>query len=149
MGSLQLNLADIPSNALSLGDHPAIIKQVTRAQAADGENFNLVWEVEITEGPDFGKTGRSWTSLKPTALWRLVDVMKTVGVLDPDATTGDLNIEWDDETGIVFVPELEGLPLVLRVTTDAKTKRQNLEFISITASAPAPVEKGGGKPRLR
>lgn len=150
MGSLKLNLADIPSNNLTVGDHPALIRTVTHAIAADNENYNLVWESEVIDGVDAGKTGKMWTSLKKTALWRLVDTLKVIGVLPEDAVEGDLDIEWDDETGIVYQPELTDLPVTLRVTYDAKAKRSNIEIVSANPTPVSPASKGSGsKPRLR
>lgn len=155
--SFKIDFSKVEDGNIPEGVYPAVVASAEVAQARDGENYNVVWRYEITDGAYAGRSLRMWSSLKPTALWSLKATLKALGI---DAS-GELNIEVSDD-GTVLSPELVGLPCavsVIETVDDNKIKRSNIGMVlpitdlddaapggvDGTASPDRPAKKGGLK----
>lgn len=116
------------------GHYQAVIGKVELVESADKKSHNLRWSFTISEGPFAGTPLSMFTSLKPTALWRLKSILRNLG-LDVDSK---ITVDVDEDTGIVVDPPLVGLPCTLVVVDDT--------YNGVVRSSVSDVLKPGVKP---
>jgi hypothetical protein len=124
MPTTTVNFADVDSfEPLPEGTYDIEIDkvEVRRNKADDGDYLN--WELVVIDGEYENR--RLWmiTSLKPTALFRLKQVLEDLGMLEDDDE--EMDIEYDDDVDPstsggprVLYPELEGIEGVAQVKNE-------------------------------
>lgn len=110
MAGFQVNFSDVESfDLIPEGKYPAIVLEASIAENNAGDGHNIVWEWQINvEGVD--RKMRSWTSLKPTALWRAKKIFQSLGIYQDE-----MQFEVDEETGYILEPSLVGLAAVVQI----------------------------------
>lgn len=96
------------------GNYRAVIGKTELVESADKQSHNIRWSFTISEGPQAGTPMSMFTSLKPNALWRLKGILRNLG-FNVDAA---MNIEVDEETGLIVEPSFVGLPCTLVIVDD-------------------------------
>jgi len=137
------------------GHHPFIVSVVDVRQSEEGKYPYLNWDLEITDGPAVGRHLFMRTSLSPKALFRLLPVLEALDVIDEsfDLEVDDLDIDFDEETGIVLEPDLEGLvgvAVVFHETFEGRTTSNVSEVLHIDTydlqGAPVSGKKSSPEP---
>lgn len=96
------------------GNYPAVIGKVELVESSDKRSHNIRWSFTISDGPSAGTPMSMFTSLKPNALWRLKGVLRNLGFNVETA----MNIEVDEETGLIVDPMFVGVPCTLVIVDD-------------------------------
>lgn len=128
--TLSINFADIPSNDLEPGDYDAMISQVVVRQAEGKEYPYLNWEFEITTPEHVGRKAWMMTPLSPQGAWKTRDQFVALGYAE-DAL---LDLEYDEETGIITSPEMGDIPVLIRVEENEYQGRKRSQVASIIES---------------
>ena len=106
-------------DVLESGNYPVMIETVTMRQSKSDPNaYYLNWDLSITEGDAEGRHLFFMTSLKEKALWRLKTVFESLGIYQEQ-----MALEVDEETGVVYGPELAGLVGLAVVSQEVYEKR--------------------------
>lgn len=87
----------------SEGRHPAIVIDIFMDESQEGNDM-YVWDFLIIGGEDEGIEVRDWTSLLPTARWRVADYLRACGI---DAYGKVVNFKKSDVVGSPVYIEVE------------------------------------------
>jgi len=142
MAKLTVDFSDAESfDAVPAGEYPVVVIEVEVRESQRSEHPYLNWELEITEGEATGRKLWMMTSLSPKALWRLQQVFENLGL-----PQDEVELEVDDDTGLVTEPELAGLPAVAPVTNEVYEGRERARVETLLAyEDPATQKKGTAK----
>lgn len=113
MSPIEVDFSEAESfEPLDEGFYPVVVSQVEIREGEKGPYLN--WELDVTHD-DF-KGRRLWmvTSLAPKALFRLKEVFEALDVYQEK-----VEIDYDEDTGIVTSPELAGLACQAVVSQEA------------------------------
>lgn len=104
MPRITVDFSDVQDfEVLPKGDYPIVVDKV---EMRDGTEYPyLNWQLKVSEGEHKDRLLWIITSFSPKALFRLKDILENLGVFSEE-----LDIEVDEETGLVTKPELIGLP---------------------------------------
>lgn len=139
MAQLQLDFSNVQSfDPLPNGSYSVMIEQVVAKETVDKPgSYYLNWDLVVTN-PEFENRHLFFmTSLSEKALWRLQSVLMNLGVLSTDQTA--LEIEVDDDTGILTSPDLNGVPATAVVKIEIyQGRKQNRvdDLVAIVADEP-------------
>lgn len=115
MAKLQINMSGVQeATHVPPGKYPGLIGKVELVESADKTSHNLKWTIQIADGPNQGASMTMFTSLKQNALWRLKGILRNLGF----NVEGMIDLDVDEETGIVVEPPLAGTPCVIDVVDD-------------------------------
>lgn len=115
MPNFSLNLADVSESIkIDPGKYAAMVGKVELVESSDKTSHNLRWGFQLTGHKYEGVKLTMFTSLKPTALWRLKGVLRNLGFV----VDGTINFEVDEDTGILVDPPVSGLPCLLVIKDD-------------------------------
>lgn len=82
------------------GDYRLKVADISQEEGANADY--LKWKWEVTEGKFKGKNIYDNTSLAPQALWRLANLLTTLGI---DVPKGELDLDFDEIIGL----EVQGM----------------------------------------
>jgi len=110
MPKLNIDLSQVKEfTLLPAGKYPAVVDEVELKESGAGKQY-LNWKFDYTQDDFDGQVQYMMTSLSPKALFRLKPVFKALGV------AGDqVEIEADDDTGIMISPSVIGTPCILDI----------------------------------
>lgn len=138
MAKINVDFSEVQSfEPLPEGFYRCRVEEVTVKDNNAGDGQYLNWMLEVVEEGEY--QGRKlWfiTSLKHKALWKLKETFENLGI-EGEA----MDLETDDDTGLVVSPELVDLVCTAEVENEVyqgkvKNRVQNL----------LPAEKGGAAP---
>lgn len=110
-GRLSLDFSEVDQfEVIPAGAFAFMIKS---AEVREGENAPYIaWELEITAPSEFAGR-RLWTnsSLGKKSLWSLLPMLQNLEAMDEDfdLENDEFEFDYDEETGVIIEPELEGL----------------------------------------
>ena len=116
MSSFRINFNEVVAlEAMPAGMYPIRVNEVIlRESTTTPGSYYLNWELVVTLPGEFdGRKTYLMTSLKPNALWRLKTILQNLG-LEP----GDMNLNVDEETGIVLEPDFRNLVGLAKVVVE-------------------------------
>lgn len=115
MAKLQINMSEVQeATHVAPGKYPGLIGKVELVESADKTSHNLKWTIQIADGPNQGASMTMFTSLKQNALWRLKGILRNLGF----SVDGMIDLDVDEDTGIVVDPPLAGTACVIDVVDD-------------------------------
>lgn len=126
MSQYSINFSDVEDfDVIPEGKYSAVVTEASLAEnkAGDGHNIVWQWQVDVNGTP---RKMRMWSSLKPTALWRVKKMFKAMGILQDE-----MNFEVDEDTGYILSPELVGIAAVVEITNsnDSGEMRSNISNV--------------------
>lgn len=130
------------------GDYPVVIEKVEIRDSQTSQHQYLNWTLVVSEGEY--KDRKLWlvTSFSPKALFRMKQVFDNLAIFGEGE---EVDIDFDDESGLVTSPELAGLPAiaVVKIEKDrqSNTDRNRVDtLLSIDAPSAGQKVAGGGSP---
>lgn len=152
MASLQINFSDVPDSNIALipdGNYLVSIGGVEIKESSDKTGHYLQWDLTVADGDYAGTKLTYRCSLKQNALWRLKGDLRSLGI----DVSGELKLDFDEDTGLLVEPSLVGELGIVSIYTDEynKTKRSAVSGFVEADSQPkktiqAPSTTPGKKP---
>jgi hypothetical protein len=115
MPNITINFSDIKEQtAVPAGLYSIRVHEVIMKLSSDQVNYYLNWDLVITTpGESIDRHVYLMTSLKPNVLWRLKNVIKSLGI-EP----GEMNFQVDEETGILLEPDFRNNVAIAKVSNE-------------------------------
>lgn len=142
MAFTKIDFSDVESfEPLPEGEYDIEIDKVEVRMNKAGDGMYLNWELLVLDG-EF-ENRRLWmiTSLKPTALFRLKQVLEDLDVLEDD----EVELEYDDDVDVtssggprLLYPELEGIQAVAVVRNEMYEGKEKNRVEQLLGDEPTP-----------
>lgn len=98
---------------LDKGEYEAMIEKVEYREATSDDKYDyLNVEFTITESGHEGRKAWKIWSLSPKALWRMKQDFENL-----ELPQDEIEIDYDEDTMLVTEPELQGMPVIIALTT--------------------------------
>lgn len=130
MPNFKLDFSKIPANNVADGEYDATLESVELRQSQNSEFPYLNWSFVLSGGEASGRKLYLTTSLSPKSLWNARDQFEILGFQVDD----NLELEIDDESGMVTDPPLSNIPVRVLVFNEVYMGRNQPKISNIVKS---------------